>query len=145
MERPILGIDSVLIIYLLEGNTEYLPTVTHLFQTIERGHYQGVLSVIGLIEILTGPKKLKRPDIANHYRNLLSHFPNLTIAGINERVVESASDLRAQYAIQTADAIHLATAIAFGASKFLTNDQALKKITEIPVELITELSINSEA
>jgi len=105
-------------------------------RTVEQGEAEAVFSSIGIIEILTGPKKLGRHDLAAQYKEHLAHFPHLTIAGINETIVDTASDLRARYGITTPDAIHIATALDFGAEKFFTNDKALRKIKEIPVELI---------
>jgi len=67
---------------------------------------------------------------------MITHFPHLTIVGINEQIVELASDLRAHYSLATPDAIHIATAIDFGACTFITNDKALRKVKEISVELL---------
>lgn len=131
-----IGIDSSVFIYVLEENKHYLKKAAQVLQSVERGEKEAVLSSIGLIEILTGPKKQGRYDIASEYRELITHFPHLAIAGINENIVEQTSDLRARYGITTPDAIHLATAIDFGASTFVTNDKALKKVKEIKVVLL---------
>ncbi len=131
-----IGIDSSVFIYVLEENKHYLQKAARVLQSVERGEKEAVLSSIGLIEILTGPKKQGRDDLALEYRELLAHFPHLTIAGINENIVELTSHLRALYGITTPDAIHLATALDFGASVFVTNDKALKKVKEINVVLL---------
>jgi predicted nucleic acid-binding protein len=44
-----------------------------------------------------------------------------------------AAQIRARYQIRTPDAIQLAAAIEFGARVFLTNDDRLRKVTEIEV------------
>ncbi len=130
------GIDTSLFIYLFEENPEYLAQSSKVFRAIQKGKYKGVFSVIGMIEILTGPKKKGQTGIAAEYEYRLRNFPNLSIIGINERIVWLSSDLRAKYDITTPDAIHIATAIDSGAEKFITNDKALKKIKEIKVELL---------
>lgn len=135
MEKKI-GVDTAVLIYLLEEHPQYIERVERLFHDIENGKTHAVFSVIGMIELLTGPKKLKRYDMAARYRELFSHFPNLNVAGINERIVELSSDLRAQYGIGTPDAIHVATAIDFGADAFVTNDKRLKKVKEIGMMVI---------
>ena len=132
----IVGLDSVIFIYLLEANPEYLSQVEAVLRSIERGATPAVFSSLGLIEILTGPKKLGRFDLAAQYKETLVRFPNLTIMGLNEYIVDSASDLRARYNLATPDAIHLATALAGGAQKFITNDKSLQKVQEIKVELL---------
>lgn len=124
----VIGIDTSVFIYLLEENAQYIKKVERLFRLLEKGNIQGVFSVVGLIEILTGAKKRKDYALASQYRDMITHFPNLTVGGINEHIVELASDLRARYAISTPDAIHIATAIDFGADTFITNDKGLRKI-----------------
>ena len=105
---------------------------------IEAGRIEAVFSSIGLIEVLTGPKRTGNFELAGEYRELFAHFPNLTIGGMNEAIVEIASNLRATYGISTPDAIHIATAIDANAQKFITNDKALRKIKikEISIELL---------
>lgn len=132
MEQKI-GIDTVIVIYLLEEHPVYLPKVEGLFKRIEAGRVEAVFSSIGLVELFTGLKRAGRYDLAFYYHTLLGNFPHLTIAGMNERIVEIASDLRAHYTIATPDAIHIATAIDFGAEEFITNDTDLQRVKEISV------------
>ncbi|MBI4049704.1 MAG: PIN domain-containing protein [Candidatus Doudnabacteria bacterium] len=130
------GLDTSVFIYYLEDYKEYSDEADRWFKKIEVGDIQAVLSGIGLIEILTGPKKLKRFDLAKHYYSVIVNYPNLSIFGLNERIIEMASDLRAKYGFSVPDAVHLATAMDFGAEKFITNDASLKKIKEIQVEIL---------
>ena len=134
--EQIIGIDSVILIYLLERNQQYLSSAKSVLEAVESGKLPAVMASIGMIEILTGPKKQGRFDLARYYREYLASFPNLTIKNMNESVVELASDLCACYNIKTADAIHVATAIDFGAEKFITNDKELKRVKEITIELL---------
>ncbi len=131
-----IGLDTAFFVYFLEEHPEYLRATRAVIDEIEAGRIFGVFSSVGLIEVLTGPKKLGRFDLARRYQQLITHFPNLTIAGINEQIVELASDLRSKYNLGTPDAIHIATAIDFGAEKFITNDRNLKQVKEIEVELL---------
>ena len=89
-----------------------------------------------MIEILTGPKQVGRFDLAQEYKHILTHFPNLIICGLDEKIVDTASNIRAKYNIATPDAIHIATAIENSATEFLTNDKRLKKIKEIQISLV---------
>lgn len=130
------GLDTSIFIYFLQRNLEYIVRVRNLIDEIEAGRIEAVFSNIGLIEVLTGPKKQGRFDLAKQYKDLIINFPNLTIYGINERIIETASDLRANYGITVPDAVHLATAIDFGAEKFITNDKELLKVKEVKVELL---------
>jgi len=131
-----IGIDSSILIYLLEDKGALSDQSETILKKVERGEFQAIFASLGMIEILTGPKKLGRHDLAQEYKHLLVNFPNLIIADLSERIIDLASDLRAKYGIATPDAIHIATALNFSAKKFFTNDKKLKKVKEIKVEII---------
>lgn len=130
------GLDTPVFVYFLERHPDYLRQTRSLMDELEAGKIQGIFSSIGLIEVLTGPKKLGRFDLAGQYKQLIINYPNLIISGLNEEIIETASDLRAEYNVSTPDAIHLATAIDFGAEKFITNDRSLQRVKEIKVEVL---------
>lgn len=132
----VIAFDTNIFVYLLQRHSLYYSEARNLLRTVQSGENEGLFANIGLTELLTGYKQLNRYDEAYDYKNLLSHFPNLTITELNEPVVDFASDLRANYTIKTPDAIHLASAIVNGADIFITNDKALKKVKEIKVQLL---------
>ncbi len=132
----IIALDTSVFIYVFEGHPSFLKQAENILRQVESGRVRGIFSIIGMIELQTGPKKLNRYDIAARYRELIKTFPNLFVGELNEQVVEMSSDLRGRYGITTPDAIHLATAITAGADRFITNDQALRKVKEIDVDLL---------
>ena len=132
----VIGLDTPLFIYLLEDHPRYARRASRILELVRSGKATGVFSAIGMIEILTGPKKRGRGDLAAQYEHHLRNFPNLSVVGLNERIVWIASDLRAKYGITTPDSIHIATAIDFGAGKFVTNDRPLAKVKEMRVVLL---------
>lgn len=129
----------MIVIYLLERHPRYRAKVKPIFAAIRDGKNRGLLASIGLIEILTGPKELGRMTVAAEYKRRLMTFPHLIIGELTEPVIDLASDLRAKYGLRTPDAIHLASAIANRASRFVTNDQSLRRVTEIKVVTLSEL------
>jgi predicted nucleic acid-binding protein len=130
------GIDTAVFIYLLESNREYGKRAERVLTAVEHGELEGVFSNIGVLELLVGIKKQGRNDLVVQYKDYLLHFPHMTIAQVNEAIVDSASSLRAQYAITVPDAIHIATALDFGAKRFITNDKKLQSIKEITIDLL---------
>ena len=60
----------------------------------------------------------------------------LTLADISDRVIERATELRARHGFRTPDAIHLATAIEERADLVLTGDVALRRCSEVAVEVV---------
>jgi len=137
MGQEIVGIDTPIFVYFFQRNREYFERAQDLLRAVENGKFEAVFSSVGMIELFTGLKKQKRNDLVFEYKASLRDFPHLTIMGmLNEEVVDIASGLRVKYNIATPDAIHIATAVNFGANKFITNDRALKKVKEITIELI---------
>ena len=130
------ALDTSVFIYVFEKHPVFVERAKKILIYIEHGKQNGIFSVIGMIELQTGPKSLDRHDVAARYRELVTTFPNLSVINLNEAIIERTSDLRARYKIATPDAIHLATAIEFGASRFITNDKTLKKVKEIEVVLL---------
>lgn len=138
MER-LIGLDTSVLIYLLEDHPLLADPAERIFRRIRDGGWWGVFSHIGMVELLTGVKKRKRPDLVNRYRELLLSIQHLYLRGTTLPIVEIASNLRATYNIKTADAIHIATSIASGADLFVTYDKRLTAIREIPVVMLDQL------
>ena len=61
---------------------------------------------------------------AAEYRDILLNS-KLTILEVSTSIAEQAAQLRAAHNIRTPDAIQLATAMAVGASYFITNDDGV--------------------
>lgn len=130
------GLDTSIVIYLLEHHPVYFKAAYKIFQDIETGKCQAVFSIIGMIELLTAPKQLGRADLVTKYQSYLAAYDDLAIIDVMKPIISLSTDLRAHYSISTPDAIHLATAIWLNADEFITNDKALQKIKEIKVVLI---------
>jgi predicted nucleic acid-binding protein len=63
-------------------------------------------------------------------------LPDVKRVPLNTAVFDQATDIRAQFAFKTTDAIHLAAAIEAGCGGFLTHDVQLARFTDIPVEIL---------
>jgi predicted nucleic acid-binding protein len=57
----------------------------------------------------------------------------------NPDFAEKAAELRARYNLSLLDAFQVAAAIAAGCDAFLTNDDALKRIPELNIVVLSEL------
>lgn len=132
----IIAIDSVIFIYVWNKQPDFFKRARQILERISSGQAIGVFSQIGLIELLTGPKKQGKKGLALLYKERMANFPNLRILSLNDNIVDISSDLRARYNLRTPDAIHIATAMDAKADKFITNDKSLKKIREIKIELL---------
>lgn len=85
------------------------------------------------MEIVGKPLSLNQPDIADLYEILLRHFPNLYLLEVDDRIARQAAELRVKYRLKIPDALHVATALRANATAFITNDEQLKRITELDV------------
>ena len=132
----IVGIDTQIFTYVLENDKIFADRALLVINDLAIGKYTGIFSSVGIIELLTGPKKMGRFSLAQEYLKRLESYPNLSIRNLNENNIDIASTLRAKYNLRTPDSIHLATAIEAGAETFYSNDRSLKKVKEIKVETL---------
>lgn len=89
-------------------------------------------SVLLIPEVLTKPRKLAHRSEEVALQALLAH---LDLIAVDHQIASAAVVLGATYGLRAADAIHLATAVASGADRFLTNNQRdfPKSIGEIDI------------
>lgn len=133
-----IGLDTMLFIYQFEKFKNIWQKTQIIFSLLEAGRFKAVTSVIGLIEILTKPKKEKNYLLVKEYQELLTDFPNLSVVNVNLEIADLSSSLRAKYDLTTPDAILVATALSCGATGFITSDTKLKKIKEIAVYILKQ-------
>lgn len=133
--KPLLGVDTMVLIYHFEENEEFGPAASELLQATEDGRCRLVVSILGRLEALVAPKRHGREDLCRRYREVFEGFPNLEVVLVDDRVAEIGSDLRAMHSLRTPDAIHLATALHRGADAFVTQDDRHfpSKVDGVPV------------
>ncbi len=136
-----LGIDTPPIIYFVESHPKYDALVTEVFQRISLRQVMGITSVVSLAEVLTKPLQLDQSQLVQTYSNLLRHSLNFAMVSINADVAELAAKLRASYQLRTPDALQIAASLAAGCKAFLTNDTDLKRVSELQVLVLDELSL----
>lgn len=98
----------------------------------------GVGSVLLIPDLLTKPL---RDGAAKEVDELASLLGRLDLRPVDEATAELATGLGASYGLRAADAVHLATAVAASADRFITNNAAdfQKSIREVEVTYPHEL------
>ena len=139
LKGKIIGLDTMVFIYHFEENQVYSPLTFSIFESLEKGNFNGITSILTLLEILVKPKKENNLLLTERYKLLFETFPNLQVKELNENIADIASTLRANYNINTPDAIQIATSLEAKADIFITNDTSLKKVKEIKVLLLSEM------
>lgn len=134
-----LYLDTAPLIYYVEANPSYVTKMDAVITTIENNPIDATSSVITLVEILSRPLQLEDHRLVQEYRDILLNSGDFRLVPVTIQIASIAADLRARYNLRTPDALHMATALHTGCDMFLTNDVALKRVTEITVLALDEL------
>jgi predicted nucleic acid-binding protein len=138
-----LYIETAPLIYYVEENSTYVAKMDAIIEAVEDVLIEAVSSVIILTEVLPQPIKMGNTKLEQEYRNILLHSGGFGLLPVTAQMAESAAELRARYNLRTADALHVATAIAAGCDAFLTNDGGIKHVAEITILVLDELELDS--
>lgn len=136
--HALVGIDTSVFIYHLEAAGDLAHVAGDALECLSQGAFQGITSVITLMELWVRPMALQQPQVAREYDVLLANYPNLTIAEVDRDVAWKAAELRATHRIRPADAIQIAACIDGGATAFLTNDRDLRRVDLLEVLLLED-------
>jgi predicted nucleic acid-binding protein len=127
--------DSVIVIYLLDNIGPFnLRAVARLSALLAAGDR---MAVSDLTRLECRVKPIKNGDAAK-----LADFDaffarsDVGLAPITPAVFDRATNIRAAHNFKLADALHLATAVEYGCSRFLTNDNRLATFGDVTVEVL---------
>jgi predicted nucleic acid-binding protein len=136
-----LGMDTAPFIYFVERNPSFHALCVPVFTAIDAGQFSVFTPTLTLPETLMHPLRSGDTKRAAAYRDLLLNTSNIVTLSLSVAIAERAADLRARYNLRTPDAVQLATALDAGCDAFLTNDAALRRVTEIPVLVLGQLTL----
>jgi len=122
--------DTMLFIYLFEGNPEFAPRVQELLdRSFNRGDIL-LTSYLALGEVLVGARGDRQK--MQIMRQTIEDF-GFTFVPFDNSGVGNFSELRLSHRLKPADSINLAAASAAKVDMFLTNDgEILKRRIHIP-------------
>lgn len=106
--------------------------------TASTGAVAGIGSVLLIPELLTKPM---REGVESEMEALSVFLARLDLRPLDEATAELAAALGALHRLRAADAVHLATAVAAGADRFITNNSSdfPKTITAVDITYPDEL------
>jgi predicted nucleic acid-binding protein len=131
--------DTMLFIYLLEGDAASKKRVRHLLQRArERGDSLHT-SHLALGEVLAGAEKSLQPGKILTIRETLDEI-GFSFLPFDAGAVSPFSRLRAVQKIKVADSIHLACAASAGIDLFLTGHQQLLKLHVPGIQFIADFN-----
>ena len=136
-----LFLDTVPIIYYVENHPNYYELTQVIFDGIDEGLLLGVTSPISLSECLVYPYKLGLIALAQDFIYLIVDGENINFVLIDEDIGNLAAQMRARYNLSLTDSLQIATAIQSNCDAFLTNDLQLKRVNELSILGISELTL----
>src|SRR5687768_7110031 len=102
-------IDTAPIIYVLEANPLALRFES-VFQAIDEGRIYAVVTPVTLAEVVAGPLRAGRDDLAERYRHTISAGPAWSMREIDAELAMLAARLRIRHRLRLPDALQLAAA-----------------------------------
>ena len=133
-------IDSNIIIYLTEEIAPYHELSRELFSMIEEGAGNAVISILSVSEVMQGPLRAGKTDIAMAVKNYLLNFPNSHCQQITTEVLDNVGQHEQVNwkTLRTVDALIVASGLHNQADLFISNDRHF--IKSLPPEMM--LSFN---
>jgi predicted nucleic acid-binding protein len=131
-------IDTSPIIYAVEPSARWTGVVLPLFRSIQTGLVEAVTSVVTLTEIMAKPLAMGNSALARFYAGVLLNRRWFRTTPISSESAAVAAGLRTRYGLRTPDALQIASALVEGCDTFVTNDGNLKRVTDLPVVLLSE-------
>ncbi|MBI1827073.1 MAG: PIN domain-containing protein [Planctomycetes bacterium] len=131
-------LDSCCVIYAVESVEPYYQVLQPLWEASASGRISLVCSMLTLLEVLVRPIREKKKELENALRSFLVSSKEIRLLPIDVVVVERAAQIRAKTGLSTPDSIHAATALSAAVSTFITNDPAFRRVSELPVSLLSD-------
>lgn len=134
-----LFLDTAPVIYFVERNPHFVNLVDPIFARLEND-ITAVVSPITLAECLIHPLRLGLTNLQQAFVDVMQQ-EEVIFVDINSYVAKEASRIRVHYNLQLPDALQIAAALIAECQAFLTNDEALKRVTELRVLVVGELEV----
>ncbi len=134
-----LFLDTAPVIYFVERNPQFVDLVDPIFERLSVD-ITAVVSGITLSECLVGAIRLGLADLEQAFVDVLQQ-DEVVFVEINAAMAREAARIRVHYNLQLPDALQVAAALMANCEAFLTNDDALKRVTELKVLVVGELEV----
>jgi predicted nucleic acid-binding protein len=134
-----IGLDTSVFIFELDANPKYIEVVHPVFRWLEEPASCAAASTVTMLELLVHPYRRHDLDTVNRIYALLSTFSNLHWVDLTLPVADAAGRLRAEFNLKIPDAIQAASALAIGATGFISNDPAFRRLGNLDVLILDDL------
>ena len=135
-----IALDANVVVYLVENADAHVVRAAAVIDAIEAHGLRATMATLGQVEILTGSARSGDQAVfervAEEIRSMDKRFEQLT-----EAIAEDAAWVRGQGRLKLADAIHVASARAAGATAFITNDRRIGAQAGLEVFYLDDLEL----
>ena len=138
--HPRLALDSNVLIYLLETAGPEADRAAEILDAIESGTVTGTIATVALTEILTGPARADDGATFELLATELRAIRNLKLVPLGAEIAIDAGWLRGAADLGFADAVHVASARAAGATALITNDRRIRSGPGLEVVYLSDLA-----
>lgn len=128
-------LDSVIVIYYLEGADQFQQMAAQRLAALRAARDEIAVTDLTRLEWRVQPIHFADQRRLAMFDAFFA-LPDVKRVPLTTAVYDRATDIRAQFAFKTTDAIHLAAAMEAGCGGFLTHDVRLARFTGIPVEIL---------
>ena len=134
-----IAVDANVLVYVLDASERRAGVGRAFLDAFEAGTTRGVMSTLGLAEITAGPARTSDPAELERYVDEARSIKGLDFQPVTAEIAVDAGILRGVRGLRLADAIHLASARAAGATAFVTNDRRLRGSAHLEVVYLDDL------
>lgn len=131
-------LDANIFIYALEGVEPWAELLTDVFAGLTANEFSAATNSLSLSECVVLPFKQNKNDVVAVFCEALLPSHYLTTVAINDRILISAANIRAQTGLNLPDAIHAATALTQQCTALLTNDAGFSRVPGIELFLLSD-------
>ena len=137
-EHRRIALDSNALIYLIDERGPRGDVVAAIIDACATRTVEGVLSTVAITEVLTGPARSRDGAAFERMTDTLRELP-LRWVPPSVDIAEDAAWIRGSGRVEIADALHVATARAAGATVFVTNDRDIPALPQLEVVYLDDL------
>ena len=134
-----IAFDANVFIYLFEGTGALSQAAASLVDAISNGRATGLAATIALSEVIVGPVRADEETMAERYLDAIRSIEHLDVVPATPEITADAGFIRGRKGLTLADAVHVATARAAGASVLVTNDRRLRSMRHLDVVQLADL------
>jgi predicted nucleic acid-binding protein len=125
-------IDTNPIIYLLEGNP-LGAAFRSLFEAVDAGRIQALVTPITVAEVVSGPMKARKEALVERYRRTITKNQGWRLRAIDADIAVLAARMRLRHALKLPDAIQLAVALDESCYALVTHDRDFGSVNDVPI------------